>query len=86
MLRRSTKISRSRKTPVITGERKWFCGLCSAGSVTKNPSNRRATVCVEWFGAFHGAKRPEKVLVVRGCEVGLTGTSATATPSGAQVR
>ena len=42
-------------------------------------------ISVEWDCALHGAQWPEEGLVVRGCEVGLTGTSATATLSGAQV-
>ena len=36
----------------------------------------------KWDRALHGASRPEKGLVVRGREVGLTGTSATAISSG----
>ena len=43
-----------------------------------NPSGK-------WHRALHGAQRPEESLVVRGGEVGLTGTSATATSSGAKV-
>ena len=38
--------------------------------------------CVQWDRALHGASWPEKGLVVRGREVGLTVTSATATSSG----
>ena len=40
-------------------------------------ARRKKLNFIAWHHALHGAQRPEEGIVVRGCEVGLTGTSAT---------